>query len=67
MLTRDDIYDLADRPLPGHPVPTKGGVAFHTGRESGLPEGAIISADYARRLAAQLWLAADEHDAIKGD
>lgn len=61
---RQMLQDIADVPLPTHPVAHRGGVAFHTGRMEGVAEGTMMTADRARRLGAQLLLAADEHDAI---
>jgi hypothetical protein len=55
-----DLYELADRPLPMHPVPGPGGVACYGMHQ----EGALISSNRARQLGAQLMLAAEEHDAI---
>jgi hypothetical protein len=63
--SRDDLSDLADVPLPTHPVAHPGGVAFYLGAgDAGLPQGALLSADAARRIGAQLLIAAEQHDQI---
>ncbi len=58
--TTSTIDALAERSPPTHPVPGPGGVAVYGGPQ----EGQIVDVNAARKFAAQLLTAADEHDAI---
>ena len=59
---RDFLFEHADRQPSREPRPVPGGVALPD--LGPITHAAIVPADYARRLGAQLILAADEHDEI---